>query len=126
MARRAVAALRLISYMRELVTGARGSVVSISLKRASRAVGAESRAEVAAVKAVLDSLASLGLLEAVRSKKRPRYLLRRGSPLWAALEAGCAELTAELVAALAGMKPPRRRRRRQTEVGGAEGFREGG
>jgi hypothetical protein len=114
MARRAVAALRLISYMRELVAGARGGLVSISLKKASRAVGAESRAEVAGVKAVLDSLASLGLLEAVRSRKRPRYLLRRGSPLWAALEAGCAELTAELAAALAGRCTFRRRRRRQT------------
>jgi len=86
------------------------------LKRASRAVGAESRAESRAVKAVLDSLASLGLLEAVRDRKRPRYLLRRGSPLWAALEAG----HVELVAALAGrcVKPPRRRRRRtpRTEV----------
>jgi hypothetical protein len=115
MARRAVAAA-LVSYMMELVAGARGSLVSIGLKRASRAVGAETRAEVAAVKAVLDSLASLGLLEAVRDRKRPRYLLRRGSPLWTALEAG----HAELVAAIAGrcLKPPRRRRRRipQTEV----------
>jgi len=113
MARRAVAT-RVISYMKELVAGAKGGVVSVSLKRASRAVGAESRAEVAAVKAVLDSLASLGLLEALRGGKRPRYLLRRGSPLWAALEAG----HVELVAALAGrcVKPPRRRRRRQTEV----------
>jgi len=110
MARLAVAALRLVSYMKEPVAGARGGVVSISLKKASRAVGAETRAEAAAVKAVLDSLASLGLLEALRVKKKPRCLLRRESPLWTALEAGHVELVAAIAERCA--KPPRRRRRR--------------
>jgi hypothetical protein len=99
---------RLVEYMRSLVVSAKGNVVSISLKKASRALGAGSKAEAAAVKAVLDALASLGLLEAAEDGK-PRYVLRRGSPLWAALEAGHVELIAAVASKCS--KPPRRRRR---------------
>jgi hypothetical protein len=106
---RPVNALRLVEYMKRLVEGAKGNVVSISLKKASKALGAGSRAEAAAVKAALDVLASLGLLEAAGGSK-PRYVLRRGSPLWAALEAGHVELVAAAASRCA--KPPRRRRRR--------------
>jgi hypothetical protein len=97
----------LVEYMKTLVEGAKGNVVSISLKKASRALGAGGRAEAAAVKAALDALASLGLLEAAEDGK-PRYVLRRGSPLWAALEAGHVELIAAVAAKCS--KPPRRRR----------------
>ena len=107
---RVVTAARLAEYMRSLVSGAKGGMVSISLKKASRALGAESRAEIAAVKAALSALASLGLLEAAGGKK-PRYIMRRGTPLWAALEAGHVELIAAVAAKCS--KPPRRRRRRR-------------
>jgi hypothetical protein len=107
------AALRLVEHMGELVAGARGNVVSIGLRSALKALGAESRAEAAAVKAALDALASLGLLEAVPSRRKPRYVLRRGSLLWAALEAGRAEQVAELASAAADkcLRPKRRKRR---------------
>jgi hypothetical protein len=109
---RRLVTLQLVEYMKKLVAGARGNVVSISLRSASKALGAESRAEAAAVKAVLDALASLGLLEAAGGNK-PRYVLRRGSPLWVALEAGRAEQVAELASAAASrcLKPKRRKRR---------------
>jgi hypothetical protein len=107
---------RLVEYMRGLVVGAKGNVVSISLKKASRALGDGNRAEAAAVKAALDALASLGLLEAEDGKTR--YVLRRGSPLWAALEAGHVELIAAVAAECS--KQPRRRRRRPVS-GGARG-----
>ena len=99
MARRPVSALRLVEYVKKLVAGARGNVVSISLKRAKRELGLSSRAEAAALKAALDALASLGLLEAVPSRRKPRYLLKRGSLLWTMLEAGREEQAAELAAA---------------------------
>ncbi len=103
-----VTARRLVEYMEKLVAGARGNVVSISLKRVKRDLEVASRAEAAALKAVLDALASLGLLEAVPSRRRPRYLLRRGSPLWAALEAGRAEQAVELAAAAVSRRSLRR------------------
>ncbi len=109
MARRPMNVLNLVEYMRSLVAGAKGGMVSISLKKASKALGAESRTEAMAVKAALDVLASLGLLEAAKDGK-PRYIIRRGSPLWAALEAGHVELIAAVVAKCS--KPPRRRRLR--------------
>ena len=87
---------RLILYMQSLVLGARGSVVSLTLKRAKRALGAESKAEETALKAALETLASLGLLQKTPGKK-PRYLLQRGSSLWSALEQDCTELLTVLV-----------------------------
>ena len=48
------------------------------------------------LKRVLDVLASLGLLEAVLGKK-PRCVLRRGSPFWTALELDCVDLVTILV-----------------------------
>ncbi len=105
MTRRPPVVLRLIEYMRMLVIGAKGGIVNISLKKASRALEI-GRAEAAAVKAALDALASLGLLEVADGK--PRYVLRRGSPLWAALEANHVELVA---AVAAKCSKPRRRRR---------------
>jgi len=82
---------RLILYMQDLVVGARGNVVSFSLKQAKRALGAESKSEEAALRAALEALASLGLLQKTPGKK-PRYFLPRGSPLWSALELGCTGL----------------------------------
>ncbi len=105
---------RLVEYMRGLVV-AKGNVVSISLKKASRALGDVDRAEAAAVKAALDALASL--LEAEDGKTR--YILRRGSPLWAALEAGHVELIAAVAAECS--KQPRRRRRRPVSDGARGG-----
>jgi hypothetical protein len=110
MTKRPVLWMRLAEYMRSLAAGARGNVVSISLKRAKRALEAESKAEEAALKAALDALASLGLLEAAGGGKRQRYVLRRGTPLWAALEEGHVELVAAVASRCA--KPPRRRLRR--------------
>jgi len=85
----------LVEYLRETVIGARGNVASISLKRAKRALEAESKAEEAALKAALEALAGLGLLQKTPGKK-PRYVLQRGSPLWKALELGCIDLVATL------------------------------
>ena len=87
---------RLILYMQSLVVSARGNVVSLSLKRAKRALGAESKAEEAALKAALEALAGLGLLQKTPGRK-PRYVLQRGSPLWKALEQDCTELLTVLV-----------------------------
>lgn len=85
----------LVEYLRETVIDAKGNVVSISLKRAKSALEVESKAEEIALKATLKALADLGLLEAVPGRK-PRYVLRRGSPLWTALELGCIDLVAIL------------------------------
>jgi hypothetical protein len=81
---RPVNALRLVEYMKRLVEGAKGNVVSISLKKALKALGAESRAEAAAVKAALDVLASLGLLEAAGGASRGTSSGggRRSGPRW--------------------------------------------
>jgi len=85
----------LVEYLREAVIGARGNVASISLRRAKRALEAESKAEEAALKAALEALANLGLLQKTPGKK-PRYIMQRGSPLWTALERGCIDLVATL------------------------------
>jgi len=82
---------RLIEYIRSAVISAKGNVVSFSLKQIKRALGAESKAEEAALKLALGALADLGLLQRAPGKK-PRYFLRRGSPLWNALELGCTDL----------------------------------
>jgi len=91
---------RFIEYMRELVLGAKGSVVSFSLRQVKRALGIESKAEEAALRAALEALVGLGLLQKA-SEKKPRYLLQRGTPAWSALERGCTDL----LAALADRRP---------------------
>ncbi len=91
---------RLIRYMQDLVLGARGNVASFTLRQAKRALGVESKAEEVALRAALEALASLGLLQKASGRK-PRYLLQRGTPLWSALERGCADL----LDALAGRCP---------------------
>jgi hypothetical protein len=92
---------RLAKYMQDLVVNAKGNAVSFTLKQAKRALGAESKSEEAALRAALDALAGLGLLQRVPGRK-PRYLLQRGTPLWSALERGCTDL----LAALADGRPP--------------------
>jgi hypothetical protein len=81
----------LVEYLREAVTNAKGNVVTFNLKKVKKALEAESKAEETALKAALKALVDLGVLEAVPGRK-PRYVLRRGSPLWAALELGCIDL----------------------------------
>lgn len=66
-------------------------MVSFSLRQVKRALGTESKAEEVKLKAALEALVDLGLLGAVPGRK-PRYVLRRGSPLWATLELGCIDL----------------------------------
>jgi hypothetical protein len=109
--------MRLVAHMRSLVENAKGNVVSISLRSASKAVGAESRAEVLTVKAALDTLVSLGLLEAF-PKKKPVYAMRRGSPLWNALEGGHIELVTAVVTKCIKKRRYRRRRRPGEEFAG--------
>lgn len=93
-------AKRLVEYVRGLVLGARGNAVSFTLKQVKRALGAETKSEEAALRAILEALAILGLLQKVPGRKT-RYLLRRGTPLWSALEQGCTDL----LAVLAGRHP---------------------
>ncbi len=85
---------RLFEYVRNLILGARGNVVSFSLKGVKKALGVRFRSEEAALRAALEALASLGLLQKA-PRRKPRYLLQRSSPLWRALERGCAGLPAE-------------------------------
>jgi hypothetical protein len=72
------------------------NVASFSLRQVKRVLGTESKAEERELKRALDVLTYLGLLEAADGKK-PRYVLRRGSPLWTALELGCVDLVTILV-----------------------------
>jgi hypothetical protein len=81
----------LVEYLREAVIDAKGNVVSFNLKKAKKALEAESKAEEIALKTALEALVDMGLLGVVPGRK-PRYVLRRGSPLWAALELGCVDL----------------------------------
>ena len=81
----------LVEYLREAVIDAKGNVVSFNLKKVKKALEAESKGEEVALKAARKALVDLGLLGAVPGKK-PRYVLRRGSPLWTALELGCVDL----------------------------------
>ncbi len=108
---------RLAEYMRGLVVSAKGNVVSIRMKNVRKTLETEVKGK-STVKVILKTLASIGLLEACASSK-PKYILRRGSPLWSALEAGNVELAAELIEAAVvkylGRQPRcggRRRRRR--------------
>jgi hypothetical protein len=75
---------------------AKGNAVTISLKQAERALGVESKSEEAALKAALEALATLGLLQRAPGKK-PQYVLQRNSPLWSALERGCTDLLGALM-----------------------------
>jgi hypothetical protein len=93
---------RLVRYMQDLVLNAKGNVVSFTLRQAKRALGAESKSEEAALRAALEALVVLGLLHKASGRK-PRYLLKRGTPLWSALERGCADLPI----ALPDGRPPR-------------------
>jgi len=88
---RSVLQRRLVEHIRDLVVSAKGNVVGITLKKVKRALGVEEKGEEVVLKTALEALVDLGLLEAVPGKK-PRYVLRRGSPLWAALELGCVDL----------------------------------
>jgi hypothetical protein len=85
-----------VEYLREAVIDAKGNVVTFSLKKVKKALEAESKAEEVKLKAALKALAVLGLLGAVPGRK-PRYVLRRGSPLWVALELGCTDLLTVLI-----------------------------
>jgi len=107
---------RLIEYVRDLVLGAKGGVVSFTLKQAKRALGAESKAEEAELKAALEALAALGLLQKSPGKK-PRYILQRGTPLWSALEQGCTDI-------LIALTDRRRKKHISTAPPTAEGCRE--
>ena len=80
------------------------------MKQAKRALGAESKAEEAELKAALEALAALGLLQKAPGKK-PRYILQRGTPMWSALEQGCTDL----LAALADRRPPGRASRTRSQ-----------
>jgi hypothetical protein len=80
-----------VEYLREAVVDAKGNVVSFNLKKVKKVLKAESKAEEIALKAALKALVDLGLLGAVPGRK-PRYVLRRGSSLWSALELGCIDL----------------------------------
>jgi len=80
-----------VEYLRETVIDAEGNVVSFDLKKVKKALEAGSKAEEVALKTALKALVDLGLLGAVPGKK-PRYDLRRGSPLWTVLELGCIDL----------------------------------
>jgi len=93
---RSVLQRRLVEHIRDLVVSAKGNVVGITLKKVKRALGVEEKGEEVVLKRVLDALASLGLLEAVPGKE-PRCVLRRGSPLWTALELDCVDLVTILV-----------------------------
>jgi hypothetical protein len=86
----------LVEYLREAVIDAKGNVVSFNLKKVKKALEAESKAEEIALKAALEALVDLGLLGAVPGRK-PRYVLRRGSPLWVALELGCTDMLTVLM-----------------------------
>jgi hypothetical protein len=82
---------QLIEYIQSAVMSAKGNVVSFNLKQIKKALGMNSKAEETALKLALGALADLGLLQRVPGKKL-RYFLRRGSPLWNALELGCTDL----------------------------------
>lgn len=109
---------QLVEYVRNLVLNARGNVVSFTLRQVKRALGAESKLEERTLRAALETLASLGLLQKTSGRK-PRYLLQRGTPTWSALERGCTDLLAALAdrrpgqpnaqpgpAGAAGVRPP--------------------
>jgi hypothetical protein len=111
---------QLAKYMQDLVVNAKGNVVSFTLRQAKRALGAESKSEEAALRAALEALVGLGLLQKAPGRK-PRYLLRRGTPLWSALERGCTDLPAALADGRPPQPPARRGRpaehaARQTET----------
>jgi len=110
---------KLVRYMQDLVLNAKGNAVSFTLRQAKRALGAESKSEEAALRAALEALVGLGLLQKVPGRK-PRYLLQRGMPLWSALERGCTDLPAALADGRLPQPPARRGRpaehaARQTE-----------
>jgi hypothetical protein len=94
---RCLVVIRLAEYMRKLITEAKGNAVGIKMKGVRKAVETEVKGRSTAV-IVLKALASLGLLE-VHASSTPKYILRRGSPLWAVLEAGKVEQAAELIEA---------------------------
>jgi hypothetical protein len=109
----------LIEYIRNLVLNAKGNAVSFTLKQAKKALGVKSKSEERALRAALEALVGLGLLQKTPGK-RPRYLLQRGTPLWSALERGCTDL----LVALADRRPQTERveraaRRRLQPAGGA-------
>ncbi len=87
---------RLVCYIQDLVLSAKGNVVTISLRQAKRALGLKSKSEEVALRAALEALAMLGLLQRAPGKK-PRYVLQRSSPLWSALERGCTDLMTTLM-----------------------------
>ena len=88
---------RLLERMRRRVLAARGNVVSFTLRRLRRDLGAEEdRNAGAEIKAVLEALAARGLLEVDRRGRAPRYAVRRGSPLWRALTGGVEQAEALL------------------------------
>jgi len=59
----------LVKYLREAVIDAKGDVVSFNLKKAKKALEAEPKAEEIALRAALEALVDMGLLEAVPGRK---------------------------------------------------------
>jgi len=76
---------RILGQLRTYVLGARGNVRTVKLKVLAQDVYG---AKKVLVKAFMDRLAAKGLVEVDKRTDETRYILRRGTPLWEALERG--------------------------------------
>jgi hypothetical protein len=84
---------RILGQLRTYVLGARGNIRTVRLKVLAQDVYGAKRA---LVKAFMDRLVDRGLVEVDRRTDEMRYILRRGTPLWEALERGVEDALALL------------------------------
>jgi hypothetical protein len=85
---------RILGQLRTYVLGARGNVRTVKLKMLAQDVYGAKRKVL--VKAFMDRLAAKGLVEVDKRTDETRYILRRGTPLWEALERGVEDALALL------------------------------
>jgi hypothetical protein len=85
---------KILGQLRTYVLGAKGNVRTVKLKVLAQDIyGAKRKA---LIKAFMDRLAAKGLVEVNKKTDETRYVLRRGTPLWEALERGVEDALALL------------------------------
>jgi hypothetical protein len=85
--------VKILGQLRTYVLGARGNIRTVRLKMLAQDVCGAKRA---LVKAFMDRLVNKGLVEVDKRTDEVRYILRRGTPLWEALERGVEDALALL------------------------------
>jgi len=86
--------VKILGQLRTYVLGARGNVRTVRLKMLAQDIYGAKRKIL--VKAFMDQLAVKGLVEVDKRTDEKRYILRRGTPLWEALERGVEDALALL------------------------------